>query len=43
MARRKTAANAGYGLHCIFFEESHAMEPGLSSFDAAVNVMVVST
>jgi hypothetical protein len=33
-------SNSGYGLHCIFFEESHAMEPGLSTFDAEVKAIV---
>jgi ribonuclease HI len=33
-------SNSGYGLHCIFFEESHTMEPSLSSFDAEVKVIV---
>jgi hypothetical protein len=33
-------SNSGYGLHCIFFKESHAMEPGLSTFDAEVKAIV---
>ena len=37
---QETGSNAGYGLHCIFFEESHAMEPCLSSFDAEVKAIV---
>jgi len=33
-------SNSGYGLHCIFYEESHATEPGLSTFDAKAKAIV---
>jgi hypothetical protein len=37
---QENVSNAGYGLNCIFFEESYAMEPSLSSFNAEVKEIV---
>jgi hypothetical protein len=36
---QENGSNAGYGLHCIFFQESHAMEPGFCTFDAEVKAI----
>jgi ribonuclease HI len=37
---QENGSNAGYWLHWIFYEESHAMEPSLSSFGAEVKAIV---